>query len=175
MTFSRAALFLSIFQIIVAETPAQVTAESTLPESHARLHSMNRPAPPLREFRGKATGLKSTIPETIAPEPRRRVQSLRVGVLRRVPQQYPTIQAAIDSAADGDTVLVSEGTYFENIRFRGKAIHVASTYITTRDTARIAATIIDGGKSPNPDSASVVYFISGEDTTSELCGFTITG
>lgn len=175
MTFSRAAFLLSAFHMAIAEAPAQVAAESTLPESHARLQSMYRAAPPLREFRGKATALKSTIPETIAPEPRRRVQSLWGGVLRRVPQQYPTIQAAIDSATDGDTVLVSEGTYFENIRFRGKSIHVASTYLTTRDTARIAGTIIDGSKSPNPDSASVVYFLSGEDTTSVLCGFTITG
>jgi hypothetical protein len=31
------------------------------------------------------------------------------GTLRRVPQDLPTIQAAIDAAVDGDTVLVSPG------------------------------------------------------------------
>jgi hypothetical protein len=96
------------------------------------------------------------------------------GVRHRVPQDFATIQAAINSCADGDTVLVSEGTYTENIRYCGKAIVVASLYLVDQDTSHIAKTIING----NPfagDSTSVVYFIDGEDTTSVLCGFTITG
>ncbi|MGB5286986.1 MAG: T9SS type A sorting domain-containing protein, partial [Ignavibacteriaceae bacterium] len=36
-------------------------------------------------------------------------------------------------------------------------------------------TIIDGSQPSHPDSGSVVTFNSGEDTTSVLCGFTITG
>lgn len=43
-----------------------------------------------------------------------------------VPADQPTIQAAINAAANGDTVLVSDGTYKENINFKGKAITVAS-------------------------------------------------
>ena len=92
-----------------------------------------------------------------------------------MPQDYVTIQAAIDSSADGDTVLVSEGIYFENIRYRGKAITVASLYLVDGDTTHIDRTIIDGSRSTDQDSGSVVYFVSGEDTTSVLCGFTITG
>ncbi|HEU0176378.1 MAG TPA: right-handed parallel beta-helix repeat-containing protein [Blastocatellia bacterium] len=79
----------------------------------------------------------------------------------RVPSDQPTIQAAINVATDGDTVLVAPGTYAENIDFRGKAITVTSES-GPRDT------IIDGG---NVDS--VVLFISGEGRHSVLNGFTL--
>lgn len=97
------------------------------------------------------------------------------GTIRRVPSQYATIQAAINVSVHGDTVLVSDGTYYENIRFKGKKIVVASTYLTTNDTSHISRTIINGSQPTHPDSGSVVYFISGEDTNSVLCGMTITG
>ncbi|MCP4413848.1 MAG: hypothetical protein GY808_14915, partial [Gammaproteobacteria bacterium] len=58
---------------------------------------------------------------------------------------------------------------------KGKAITVASHFYLDGDTSHISKTIIDGSKPSNPDSGSVVYFISGEDTTSMLMGFTITG
>ncbi|MCK4559189.1 MAG: T9SS type A sorting domain-containing protein [Calditrichia bacterium] len=92
-----------------------------------------------------------------------------------VPTNYPTIQGAINTAVDGDIVLVDEGTYYENINFKGKAITVASQFIMDQDTSHISKTIIDGSQHSHPDSGSVVIFQSGEDTTSVLCGFTITG
>jgi len=91
-----------------------------------------------------------------------------------VPDNYETIQAAIDAAEDGNVVLVEEGTYYENINFKGKAITVASRFYMDGDTSHITNTIIDGSLTSNPDSGSVVYLISGEDTTSVLMGFTIT-
>lgn len=92
-----------------------------------------------------------------------------------VPLQYTTIQAAINAASSGDTVLVSDGVYYENIRFMGKAITVGSEYITNGDTSHISQTIIDGSQPSQADSSSVVYFVHGEDTGSIIQGFTIRG
>ncbi len=86
-----------------------------------------------------------------------------------------SIQEAINSADTGDTLLVSDGTYYENIQFMGKAITVASQYIIDGDTSHITNTIIDGSQPAHPDSAAVVMFVNNEDTTSIINGFTITG
>ena len=92
-----------------------------------------------------------------------------------VPADHSTIQAGINASSDGDTVLVAEGTYYENVRFMGKAITLASEFILDNDTTHISNTIIDGSQPEYPDMGSVVMFIDGEDTTSILNGFTITG
>ena len=92
-----------------------------------------------------------------------------------VPGDYPTIQAGINAAVNGNVVLVAEGTYYENINFMGKAITVASRYHLDGKESHIRKTIINGSQPVDPDYGSVVIFASGEDTNSVLCGFTITG
>jgi len=90
---------------------------------------------------------------------------------------YAAIQHAIYNAADGDTVFVSDGQYYERISFLGKAIVVASEYILDADSAHIVNTIIDADTSvigpPVDDSGSVVIFVNNEDKLSILQGFTI--
>lgn len=90
-----------------------------------------------------------------------------------VPSAVPSIQAAIDIAQHGDSVVVSPGVYFEHLNFRGKAITVASEILIDNDTSHIAATIIDGSAPGSGDTGSVVIFCNGETASSQLRGFTL--
>ena len=78
-----------------------------------------------------------------------------------VPADQPTIQQAINVASNGDRILVSPGTYFENIDYQGKAILI-------RGIAGAAQTIIDGG-----NIGPVVTLQTSETVQSTLAGFTI--
>jgi hypothetical protein len=91
-----------------------------------------------------------------------------------VPAQYPTIQAAMQAAVDGDTVLVAPGTYYGPVYFRGKKVVLASQYLLTNNISYIHSTIIDGSTPPNPDSSSCVFIVNNEDTNAVLVGFTLT-
>ncbi len=44
-----------------------------------------------------------------------------------VPEDFPTIQSAINEALSGDVILVAPGSYPENLNFTGKAISLQST------------------------------------------------
>jgi hypothetical protein len=83
---------------------------------------------------------------------------------------FDTIQAGIDAAGDGDTVLVASGEYIITvpITFQGKAITVLSE-------AGPDETIIRMGTPADINLGSVVIFESNESTDSVLDGFTITG
>jgi predicted outer membrane repeat protein len=91
-----------------------------------------------------------------------------------VPGDQPTIQAGIDAANSSDTVLVDDGTYFENINFHGKAITVGSRMIIDGSDKHLALTIIDGSQPATIDTGAAVTFLSGEDGYSVLYGCTIT-
>jgi hypothetical protein len=80
-----------------------------------------------------------------------------------VPHDFATIQAAVDAAANGDTIRVSPGTYVETVDFRGKAVTLESS--TGRD-----ATIIDGGR-----RGSVVTMLVAPGLSQVLRGFTVRG
>lgn len=48
-----------------------------------------------------------------------------------VPDDYPTIQQAVNAAANGDTILVRSGVYIENIIISGKSISLIGEDATT--------------------------------------------
>ncbi len=95
------------------------------------------------------------------------------GKIIHVPGDQPTIQSGIQEAVDGDTVLVDEGVYYENIRFGGKSIVVASKYILENNTDYILNTIIDGSRPIDPNEGSCVMLIDGEDSSAVIQGFTL--
>jgi hypothetical protein len=92
-----------------------------------------------------------------------------------IPGDQPTIQEGINNSANGDTVVVNPGIYYENINFRGKSIVLTSRFYETNNLDYIATTIIDGSQPNNPDTASCVLFINDEGPETVLQGFTITG
>jgi len=84
----------------------------------------------------------------------------------RVPQDFATIRAAINSATDGDEIVVSPGVYVENVNFRGKNVILRSVNPTDRST--VEATIVDGNQ-----KGSVVTFAGTETASAVLSGFTV--
>ncbi len=79
-----------------------------------------------------------------------------------VPNDYTTIQAAIDAATTADLICVGSGTWAENVDFGGAEVTVWAV-------KGAAATIIDGGA-----LNSVVRFTTGEGPGAALRGFTLT-
>ncbi len=97
-----------------------------------------------------------------------------IAAIRLVPDEYATIQAAIDACNDSDVVIVAPGTYTgdgnRDIDFKGKAITVRSA--NPKDPKLVAATVVDcNGTEAEPHRG--FYFHSGENQNSVLDGLTI--
>jgi hypothetical protein len=80
---------------------------------------------------------------------------------------FSHIQAAIEAANNGDTILVYPGVYVENVYFNGKALTVNSLEALEGDRTYVHSTIIDGNRT-NP----CVSFINGN-LEATLRGFTL--
>ena len=84
------------------------------------------------------------------------------------PSPFATIQMGIESAIEGDTVLVEPGSYFGNNAIYNKNIILGSRYLTTGDVSYINNTIIDG---TNENCPLMIY--GNVNNTCRVTGFTI--
>jgi len=80
---------------------------------------------------------------------------------------FRTIQHTILESFYGDTVVVENGTYNENVTIIDKNIILASRYIHSEDTTDILGTMING------DSTGSVITLLGCNEETEILGFTI--
>jgi hypothetical protein len=71
----------------------------------------------------------------------------------RVPADFPKVQTAIDSAKEGDTVLVAPGRYYENLVFKGQNIVLASEFVRPATAPRSSARSSTAAGRPTPTPA----------------------
>jgi hypothetical protein len=100
------------------------------------------------------------------------VSRMGLAATLRVPSQFSDIQLAIDASSDGDTILVSPGTYSYEIGLNiiGKSVHVMSAKGPT------VTSIENHGQIPSPwESGSYAFNIESVPGPCTISGFTMAG
>jgi hypothetical protein len=66
-----------------------------------------------------------------------------LGAILQVPASHPTIQEAVNAAANGDTIHVAPGIYYERLVLPDSSLTICSDDFFTGDSAAINTTILD--------------------------------
>lgn len=82
--------------------------------------------------------------------------------IRRVPEEYPTIQAAVDAASPGDDIIVQEGRYTELLVIDKSVNLIGKNW-----------PIIDGGRQEGNKNTIAVFYLG--DRAGKIEGFVVTG
>ena len=85
-----------------------------------------------------------------------------------VPEDFPTIQTAVDAASENDTILINNGTYIENLQVN-QALTIASNFIFSGDPLDVENTIVDGNQNGSVFSAQAI-----QSDTVRFVGLTVT-
>lgn len=85
-----------------------------------------------------------------------------------VPEDFPTIQTAVDAAIENDTILINNGTYVENLQV-SKALTIASNYLFSGNQMDIENTIVDGNQNGSVFSVQAI-----QNDTVRFVGLTVT-
>ncbi len=91
----------------------------------------------------------------------------------RVPQDFPTIQDALNATQIGDSVLVAEGVYFENLIIPEHTVTLGGGYLISMDSTSIEHTII---RPPEPTGGRCIWGAEAANGTAfRLVGMTVRG
>ncbi|HGY56906.1 MAG TPA: hypothetical protein ENK44_14455 [Caldithrix abyssi] len=113
-------------------------------------------------------GCRKERDSIINNEPMMEFPEIPVKYLQVPSSAYPTVQSAINSSIDGDTVIVLPGIYKEVLDMKGKNITLSSLYLLEKNEDYIEQTILDGKR-----EWSVINFNNGETENCVLNGFTL--
>ncbi|MBN2817960.1 MAG: hypothetical protein JXP36_03285 [Bacteroidales bacterium] len=87
-----------------------------------------------------------------------------------IPSEFTTIQDALDYCNSEDSIIISEGTYYENLILPvDKELFISSNYCSKKDTSIISNTIINGS-----NSAHVIEISNYAGNSLSILGLTIT-
>jgi parallel beta-helix repeat protein len=87
---------------------------------------------------------------------------------------YLSIQSAINTAQNGDTVILARGNYFEAIDLKGKIALLTSNYYLTGDTADIHQTVLSGKNNGNVNLISNTINCANATRDININGITLT-